>query len=817
MPLSPRHSPERSLPLPTSPSPFLAAALCLAAGAHAAPSASRVAQIDSIVARYEATMPMSDDVARCVVLDDLSILFHPSTTPETVRETLLRVPEPTIQAYRTTNRWTQTRDGSVGSRVPFTITYSFVADGTAIAPALDGESSGPSNLFAILTPRFGGDFENWKRVFRSAISVWGEYTPITYTEVTDDGAGMPNSAGSSSRGDVRIGMHSIDGPSGVLAYNFFPNNGDMVLDADDAAFFANPEQEYRGLFNTVSHEHGHGLGFLHVGPTNQTKLMEPFVSTLFAGPQEDDIRGATFLYGDFLESNNTFATRAYIGTVPAPSGSTPGSGVLSFSSIEDTSAADFYSFTVPVNGTLTVTANPVGTTYREGAQDTPGTFIDARAMQDLSIELRNSGNATLASADAAPAGSPETISGLSLTAGDYVLLTRSAGGTTGQAQLYEVTFTLAGAGARDRLEFSFESTPEGWTFAGFPPLSAGSGQHVGGSDPGGTLGIRSAGTGSFGFWESPYIEVLEPGQSPQEGNLGILKPTRNFLDRPFWKIKATVASDAASGSTAPTLRIRTLARDVSEADVFSAEPVGAADNSPRTGSDRTYTLYFETSNHNPGFRVAMDLLNAPGLASTTADLRLSRLEIESESSTGAAPIVEHAGWTFDGGSDGWQFLTPSASDFTLPTGTSSGGALGIQPSAFADGQPTQQFGWWNGPEVGATTLQPDRLYWAEFTVRSTSSDPNIVPSFRMRLNELGFQSAALKQISSNFLGAGPSATPPTTTPRIYRVFFPPNTANGRAMFPSFDLLTVQAEGDSTAVGLFLEEVRIFSVTTSAFD
>jgi hypothetical protein len=37
------------------------------------------------------------------------------------------------------------------------------------------------------------------------------------------------------------------------------------------------------------------------------------------------------------------------------------------------------------------------------------------------------------------------------------------------------------------------------------------------------------------------------------------------------------------------------------------------------------------------------------------------------------------------------------------------------------------------------------------------------------------------------------------------------------MFPSFDLLTVQAEGDSTAVGLFLEEVRIFSVTTSAFD
>lgn len=798
-------------------SPFLAAALSLAAAASAAPSASRVAQIDQIVARYEATLPMTDGVARCVVLDEIGILFHPSTTPEAVRETLLALPEPTIQTYQERNRWTQTRSGNVSSRTPFTITYSFVNDGTPITPGLAGESTGPSNLFSQMNPRFGGNFENWKRVFRSAIGTWGEYTPITYTEVADDAAGMPNSAGSSGRGDVRIGMHSIDDAFNVLAYNYFPNNGDMILDADDADFFADPSQEYRQLFNTVSHEHGHGLGFNHVSPTSQTKLMEPFISTLFAGPQEDDIRGATFFYGDLLEANNSFGSRTFIGTVPAPSGSTPGTGVLAFSAIEDTNVSDFYSFTVPVNGVLSVTVNPTGTTYREGAQDTPGTFINARAMQDLLIELRNGGGTTLATTDASPAGSPETISGLQLTAGDYVLHTRSVGGTTGQSQLYEVTFTLANTSASERLDFGYESTPEGWTFAGFPPLTADSGTHSAGSEPGGSLNIRSAGTGSFGFWESPYIELLAPGQSPSTGNIGILKPTRNFLDRPFWKLKATVGSDSTNRSTNPSLRIRTLARDVSEADVFAAEPVGSSDNSPRAGEDRTYTFYFESPSHDPGFRVAMDLLNSPGLASSVSELRLTRLEIESESTASAPPLTEHSAWTFDGGSDGWQFLVPSATDFTLPTGSATGGELGIQPSAFAGGQPTQQFGWWNGPEAGATSLQADRLYWAEFTVRSSSNDPNIVPSFRMRLNELGFQSASLKQVSSNFLGAGPAATPPTTSPRVYRVFFPPNSANGRGMFPSFDLLTVQAEGDSTGVGLFVEEVRIFSVATSVFD
>jgi hypothetical protein len=51
------------------------------------------------------------------------------------------------------------------------------------------------------------------------------------------GASMPGNAGQLGvRGDVRIGGRSIDAPSNVLAYNYYPSvGGDMVLDTDDAS------------------------------------------------------------------------------------------------------------------------------------------------------------------------------------------------------------------------------------------------------------------------------------------------------------------------------------------------------------------------------------------------------------------------------------------------------------------------------------------------------------------------------------------------------------------------------------------------------
>ena len=59
-----------------------------------------------------------------------------------------------------------------------------------------------------------------------------------------------------SRGDLRIGGTSIDGTSGTLAYNYFPDSGDMVLDTDDMSFYSNPFNNFRAMRNVIMHEHG---------------------------------------------------------------------------------------------------------------------------------------------------------------------------------------------------------------------------------------------------------------------------------------------------------------------------------------------------------------------------------------------------------------------------------------------------------------------------------------------------------------------------------------------------------------------------------
>ena len=67
-----------------------------------------------------------------------------------------------------------------------------------------------------------------------------------------------------------------------------PTNGDMVLDRSEN-WASGASGNFRFFRNTISHEHGHGIGMHHICPINQTKLMEPFLSTAFDGPRHDEI------------------------------------------------------------------------------------------------------------------------------------------------------------------------------------------------------------------------------------------------------------------------------------------------------------------------------------------------------------------------------------------------------------------------------------------------------------------------------------------------------------------------------------------------
>jgi hypothetical protein len=129
-----------------------------------------------------------------------------------------------------------------------------------------------------MNSKFGGNTTLWQNQFRNSFARWSQVAGLRYTEVSDDGAAFPNSAGSATapRGDVRIGGRNLDGAGGVLAFNYFPNTGDMVIDTSEN--WQSSTNSYRFLRNVVMHEHGHGMGLLHVVPVTETKLMEPYLS-----------------------------------------------------------------------------------------------------------------------------------------------------------------------------------------------------------------------------------------------------------------------------------------------------------------------------------------------------------------------------------------------------------------------------------------------------------------------------------------------------------------------------------------------------------
>lgn len=389
----------------------------------------------------------------CVDWGPFNILVDPGIAPERWHEVVRGLPDlPRSRQFQVNSVWSRTAINGpvtpIAQRV--ILTYSFVPDGTLMytigpGPVLDGGTA-PSTLDASMTTAFGGDTVFWKDLLRESFTRWGELIGVTYFESTDDGAPMGAPGELGVRGDVRIGMISFnDGLGGVLAYNIAPlpddfvgpvpvgAGGDMVIDSGDTGLWALDDSDYRPLRNTVMHEHGHGLGYNHVDPISQTKLMEAFLTTAFDGPQEDDIRGAQLQYGDVVEPNST-ATEAWdLGTLTASE------LVLDDLALESPDALDWFRFDVPALSVLDIAVEPVGTTYLQGPSLGAPELINADEVLDLAVDiLRGDGTTPVATLDAAAAGSAESAAlPLLAGAGTYTLRVRTSS-TTGDVQRYRL-------------------------------------------------------------------------------------------------------------------------------------------------------------------------------------------------------------------------------------------------------------------------------------------------------------------------------------------------------------------------------------------
>lgn len=787
----------------------------------------------------------------CVTWGDRSYSISSATSEDDFRNLLDRLPEVETEQsvlYQFGQRWTTTAvTGVTTARRPITITYSFIPDGTLIPGDPDiGNATTGSELFSLMNNSFPGGENAWKARIGQVFQRWGELTAITYLEVSDDGAPFPTSPGAvGARGDVRIGMHLIDGSSDILAYNFFPNNGDMVLDSGDLSFYTNQSQGFRAMRNILAHEHGHGLGYFHVLPINQTKLMEPFLSVAFDGPQQDDIRGAQFTYGDPYEFNNTREAATDLGFIPLGGSSR----IFGNMAMETRALEDWYRFVVPAEASMSVVVRPVGTTYLQGPQfGGELTQVEALSIHNLRFELIDAVSNEVTDVSGGPIGSQESVTGVVVPGPgprEYFVRVQTDSSTQ-DIQRYELVIQYNGGieptpsptaspvptaspeptasptvsptasptptpfvspsptnvpGPQPPLvTWNFTQNIEGWSFIPVVGVSSGNSGHTPGTSPEGTLNIRTGNQSfSFGFWESPLMDL--------DSSNGSALADPNQVYRAIFSLR----SDQIVSADTPTARLRVTAEDASQADVLVVESTGAARYSPTAFAPRDYSLYFTLAEGAPRVRFAMDLLNvnngAPG-----SSLRLDRLSVESVNAFAMQNDLRlEAGYDFSNGTQGWEYRSISSAEFFAAPGGTLPGALTLSTA----GSGLTQYASWNGPEnpnAGAVLVEPSRLYFGIFTVESSLLSPNDVPSFRMRFNESAFEAAQLTQASSNFFGSGPARNMPTAgNPKSYRVFFPSNAAVGRVLFPSFDLLSTTGDFDSQAATLQLNSVLIYSV------
>ncbi|MFK7738453.1 MAG: matrixin family metalloprotease, partial [Pirellulaceae bacterium] len=313
-------------------------------------------------------------------------------------------------------RWSNPVGGpSLNNGDPAEITWSIVPDGTT-----DTANNSSTNLVAFMDGIYGGgsgpvEQRPWFNIFERAYDRWSEVSGITFVyEPFDDGApmGQGNRGVEGVRGDVRIGGRPIDGNFGVLAFNYFPNgggnagfDGDMIIDTNDAWYLQNADSatgENRGLFNVLMHEAGHGVGLGHSIPLDSTKLMEPAVTFAFLGAQHDDILGTHQLYGDNAEPNDTVAQAVDLGQL------SNGRQTISGNSIDRPGDDDWYQFSAPSSGRISLTLEPIGFTYEIGNQFGTTATVNTLVTQDLSLELI-SGGSVIAQASATNAGENEEI------------------------------------------------------------------------------------------------------------------------------------------------------------------------------------------------------------------------------------------------------------------------------------------------------------------------------------------------------------------------------------------------------------------------
>jgi serralysin len=361
---------------------------------------------------------------------------------------------------------TQSQGFSKGD--PLKLTWGFAALGTSINDSAfnGGFANAPNNLQTRLNAIYGNQ-ATWQPIFQSSFDRWSAISGLTFQlETADDGADYIVNGNSvllgslGVRADIRIGGKALDGNGGVLAYNYFPEVGDMVIDTNDN-FMENTSSNSSTLRYVLAHELGHALGIAHVESADRAFLMEPFLQGGFVGPAYHDILTVQSGYGDALEKSNDglgndiAANATSLGTIVLGGNVSIGNDARNFStnanttdfiSIDNSSDTDFFSFNVNSAGSLNISLDALGFTYSAGPQSGTQVNFNTRQRSDLRFSLFGpDGSTLLAAVNSFGLGVSESLTGFNLSsAGTYFV--RVEGTANGDASTLDTQFYGLGLG-----------------------------------------------------------------------------------------------------------------------------------------------------------------------------------------------------------------------------------------------------------------------------------------------------------------------------------------------------------------------------------
>ncbi|KAK2166169.1 hypothetical protein LSH36_41g12006 [Paralvinella palmiformis] len=157
-----------------------------------------------------------------------------------------------------------------------------------------------------------------RRAFYNALKYWSDVTPLTFNEVAATNADIKIKFARGEHGDG-VG-NAFDGPGGILAHAFYPENGDTHFDEDE--LWTQYTNDGTNLEIVAAHELGHALGLGHSNVPNA--LMAPYYQGYKENFQlhQDDIWAIQTLYGGATAAptNPPLTTTT---TTESPSGGDP--------------------------------------------------------------------------------------------------------------------------------------------------------------------------------------------------------------------------------------------------------------------------------------------------------------------------------------------------------------------------------------------------------------------------------------------------------------------------------------------------------------